>query len=426
MNNYNAIFNNFDLKNTNYHVTKIDVSSPKPKVNKYELARGDGQVISYQNYGERLVTVTGSLKATTIDEMHDRLDVLKQNLVGINKTLDVYIGTKKRRYVATMDSFNYTTAGYFCEYEVVFTCDAFAKELTGTSLTFGTYTANNTSYSNTITGSYKAEPYIDFTVTNCISYINAKYIQIKNASLNQRIRFTKTWTWGDRVIVDGPNKTCTIYPSTRTVIDAMDSATGWTSGTATLSLDTASEIEGTGVIKAVMAAANQFCDYERANYATTIDLSSTIGIVILPIFIPTPTAGAVANIRLTAGSDAGLTTNSLYWNVSTQYDGSAIATNAWNYIKVDLSTAATGTIGSPVRTAIKSIRVSIQGTSAAMQLNGALLDYISLYKTSVVGETLDFEGTFPDLNLGTCALTVEDEFTARSIVITGNYYKRWL
>ena len=425
MNNYNAIFNNFDLKNTNYHVTKIDVSSPKPKVNKYELARGDGQVISYQNYGERLVTVTGSLKATTIDEMHDRLDVLKQNLVGINKTLDVYIGTKKRRYVATMDSFNYTTAGYFCEYEVVFTCDAFAKELTGTTLTFGTYTANNTSYSNTITGSYKAEPYIDFTVTNCISYINAKYIQIKNASLNQRIRFTKTWTWGDRVIVDAGNKTCTIYPSTRTVIDNMDSITDWTSSH-TLSLDTTNEIEGTGANKVVMAAAALQASFFRLNYATTVDLSSTMGKVLIPIFIPTPTAGAVQSIRLLIGKNATLAADYVYWDITTQYDGSALATNAWNYIEFDLATAVTGTNGTPDRTLTKSIEIAITGTAATMQLNGALLDYISVYKASVVGETLDFEGTFPDLNLGTCALTVEDEFTARSIVITGNYYKRWL
>jgi hypothetical protein len=425
MNNYNAIFNNFDLKNTNYHVTKIDVSSPKPKVNKYELARGDGQVISYQNYGERLVTVTGSLKATTIDEMHDRLDVLKQNLVGINKTLDVYIGTKKRRYVATMDSFNYTTAGYFCEYEVVFTCDAFAKELTGTSLTFGTYTANNTSYSNTITGSYKAEPYIDFTVTNCISYIDAKYIQIKNASLNQRIRFTKTWTFGDRVIVDGPNKTCTIYPSTRTVIDNMDSITDWTSSH-TLSLDTTNEIEGTGANKVVMAAAALRASFFRLNYATTVDLSSTMGSILMPIFIPTPTAGAVQSIRLLIGKNATLAADYVYWDITTQYDGSVLATNAWNYINLDLATAVTGTNGTPDRTLTKSIEIAITGTAATMQLNGALLDYISVYKASVVGETLDFEGTFPDLNLGTCALTVEDEFTARSIVITGNYYKRWL
>lgn len=425
MNNYNAIFNNFDLKNTNYHVTKIDVSSPKPKVNKYELARGDGQVISYQNYGERLVTVTGSLKATTIDEMHDRLDVLKQNLVGINKTLDVYIGTKKRRYVATMDSFNYTTAGYFCEYEVVFTCDAFAKELTGTSLTFGTYTANNTSYSNTITGSYKAEPYIDFTVTNCISYIDAKYIQIKNASLNQRIRFTKTWTFGDRVIVDAGNKTCTIYPSTRTVIDNMDSITDWTSSH-TLSLDTTNEIEGTGANKVVMAAAALRASFFRLNYATTVDLSSTMGSILMPIFIPTPTAGAVQSIRLLIGKNATLAADYVYWDITTQYDGSVLATNAWNYINLDLATAVTGTNGTPDRTLTKSIEIAITGTAATMQLNGALLDYISVYKASVVGETLDFEGTFPDLNLGTCALTVEDEFTARSIVITGNYYKRWL
>ena len=113
-----------------------------------------------------------------------------------------------------------------------------------------------------------------------------------------------------------------------------------------------------------------------------------------------------------------------YWESG--YEGSCLASFVPNAGKYSAVTAVTGTNGTPDRTLTKSIEIAITGTSAAMQLNGALLDCIAVYKASVVGETLDFEGTFPDLNLGTCALTVEDEFTARSIVITGNYYKRWL
>jgi hypothetical protein len=205
----------------------------------------------------------------------------------------------------------------------------------------------------------------------------------------------------------------------------MDSITDWTSSH-TLSLDTTNEIEGTGANKVVMAAAALRASFFRLNYATTVDLSSTMGSILMPIFIPTPTAGAVQSIRLLIGKNATLAADYVYWDITTQYDGSVLATNAWNYINLDLATAVTGTNGTPDRTLTKSIEIAITGTAATMQLNGALLDYISVYKASVVGETLDFEGTFPDLNLGTCALTVEDEFTARSIVITGNYYKRWL
>jgi len=423
---YDAIYNGLILSSSDYHLEKIDLGSPSTKVNKYELARADGQIVTNQNYGERKIIITGSIKCKDLDEMHLKLDALKAKLVGIDANLDIFLGTKNRRYIATVASFEYQTNGYFCTYTINFSANSFGKDMDATTLAFGNYTSSSTTYTNTIVGSYKSKPYIELAVNEALPFWEAKYLQINNAALNQRIRLTKTWGWYDRVIIDGDNKTVSIYPTGITLIDDCDATTAWTSTTATLSLNTTSKLQGTGCIKAVQSPAGSFCGFGRINYATTIDLTSSAGHIIIPIFIPTPSAGAVSNIRFTAGSDATTGTNSLYWNVSTQFDGTALATNAWNYVRVSLNLPATSTTGVPQRASIKSLTVSIQGTSAAMQLNGALLDYFVIMKASIVPQAFDYEGQFPDLNTGSCSLVFSDEFTDRTILATGNYYKRYI
>jgi len=67
--NYTATFGSFNLKGTDYHITKIDVGPAKMRVDKYELARADGQVVTNQNYGERKITIEGKINATSLDDM---------------------------------------------------------------------------------------------------------------------------------------------------------------------------------------------------------------------------------------------------------------------------------------------------------------------------------------------------------------------
>lgn len=423
--NYYATFNSFFLKSIDYTLIKIDVGTPTSKINKYELVRSDGQVVTSQNYGEREITVEGKINANTLDDMTTKLDSLKANLVGIDKNLDVYYGNTLRRYTATVKSFEYKTQGYFCEYTIVFTANAFGVEVNNSALVFGTYSSSLTSYSNTIEGSYKSRPVIQLVVNQIDPYWQTAYLDIANNALSQRLRIDRTWNWYETLIIDAELKTISLYATTKTLIDACDATTGWTS-THTLSLVSTGMKEGAGALKVIMAAPSSTTDFIRLNTTATNDFGSTMGKIILPIFIPTPSAGAVASVSYYIGSDATFASNYMYWTVSTQWDGSALATNAWNYVVIDLSTSATGTTGSPTRTAIKSTKVVINGTSGAMQLSGLLLDYITLQKAGVTATDIDYEGIFPDLSLGSCTLTLSDNFTSRNITVTGHYKKRYI
>jgi hypothetical protein len=602
---YYAQFNNFFLNSSGYRIDKIDVSSPKASINKYLLARADGQVVTNQNYGERQIKITGNINVKSLDDMYTKLDSLKSALVGIDKNLDVSFDTSTRRYIATVENFSYKTQGYYCTWEILFSADAFGKQITSDSLTFGSYTTSNTSYTNSVGGSYKSNLIMNLAFTSVFPYYTSAYINIENAVANERIRLTREWGWFDSVKIDGDSKSVTLYPTTKTVIDDMDTLAAtynlpawragtptvvddcetiisdpWTATNTTISLDTSVVLFGTSSIKNTMATAQTTSSLNRLNYATSenwgaatglfltfpiyistpasgtvgsvtittgsnttlgnnflywtkttqydgsafvydawnyieIDLASaptaTVGVpvrsaiislgiqlnatatmqisggwyidditsstfsrtqgaltlnettnlqgvgalqmtmssaastmtpftklnftpsinintaagyVIVPIFVPTPTSGTLASVDFSFGSDATLTTNTITFNKTLQYDGSSITNNAWNYFAINLSTGGT-VVGTPVRTAIISMSVTLNAT-ATMKLVGVLLDYTTIQIASIIGEPMDYEGTFPDLNIPSCTLSVTDEFTDRDIAITGSYFKRFI
>lgn len=421
---YKATYNGFELKSADYFISKIDVSSPKTNLNKYELVRADGQVVTNQNFNERIIKVEGKINANSHDEMLNKLDTLKQKLVGIDKNLDVYLGTTTRRYVATVNSFNYTTTGYYCEFTIEFTSNAFGKSFNSNALTFGTYTSNPTTYSNVAEGSYKTKPTINLKFNYVAPYVDYAYLQIYNPSTNQRLRITRKWGNSDLVTIDGENKKITIYPTTVTEIDACDSTTAFTADTGeVLTADTNLRIQGNASIKNTMSSTKASTFTQELN-GTSFDLSSSAGYILVPIYIPTPASGTVSSVRLRIGSGATLATNYDDYTVSTQFDGTAIQYSEWNYFKFDLSAAPT-TTGTPVRTAIISWQVALLFTTTG-RINGWNLDYVSLHKPSITPITADYEGTFPDYEIGTNALVFSDEFSRRSITVTGSYYKRYL
>ena len=422
---YGAIFNSRDLGTGDYQIYKIDVNMPKNKVSKYELVQSDGQVVTSRFYGERVVRVSGRILANTLNEMQSRLDTLKIWLDGYEKFLDIKIGDTDRRYVATVLNFNYNIKGYFCEWDIDFTCDSLASDSATTSLTMGTYTSSPTSYTNTIGGTYYAEPSFDLTVTRVLPYWTSKYIELKNAVRNERMRMTRTWLPGDRVIINGKTKVAQIYAGTTQIVSDLDSIIGWTGTNGTLTLDNTNEIQGTGCADMNMATAQLTTNIERLN-SGSYDLSSSAGKLYIPIFIPTPTSGVLPNeIRFMMGSDATFATNLLWYNITTQWDGSAITGNAWNYFVIDLSTTPSSTTGTPVRTAIKCLRLSLNFASVS-RLVSWKADYIASIKTTTTLTPLDYEGSMPGLDIGSSTIITSDELTTRNITMTGSYYKRYI
>lgn len=409
-----------------YEVHNIDAGQiPTPRVSKYNLARADGEKVTGVNYGGRKITIEGRIFAVDRNDMEAKLDDLKYYLSGTDKNLDIEVRGAIRRFKATLESFTTTINGYSCEYTAVFTCDAYGKDVNTTSLTLTSpMTSSPLIDVNTITGNGKARPTFDFTIAGVDPYWTSKYLDIKNTALNKTMRINRTWGWYDRVVIDGEAKSVSLYASTKTVVDECNSTSGWTS-THTLSLESSLMKQGTGCLKNVMAGAAILLSFIKLNH-TAVDYSSNMGKVILPIFIPTPTAGAVSSIDFKIGSNTTFGTNYCYWRKTTQFDGSALATNAWNYLEIDLSTSPTSTTGSPVRGTIISTGVDINGTSAAMQLSGVLLDYMTIQKAGITATALDYAGVFPEYEPGLANINFTDEFTMRRITRSAYYTKRYL
>ncbi len=421
-----ATFNGYDFNSSVSKVLDVDTySSPAVTVNNYKLARSDGEVVVNSTYGGKNITIKGRIKASDRTELDNQIDIFKSYLSGHEKYLDLLINGITRRYIATVTNTSYTIRnGCVCLWEIEFTTSGFGYDTSTSSLTFGTYAASNTPYSNTIGGSYKTYPIIDLTVNQVDPYWSNKYLQVKNSVTNQRLRITRTWHWHDRIVINGNTRQVTLYPTIKTIIDEMNLTTGWTSGH-TLSSDVVNMKEGSGAQKIVMGSAATSTYIQKLNFAPSINLDTSTGKIIIPVFIPTPTSGIVTKLTLTLGSDTTLASNYLTYEKTTQWNGATIATNDWNYFEIDMLTTPTSTVGTPVRAGIKSLKITLSDSSN-FQLNGALIDYITLNKTSIIPQLIDYEGTFTDLEIGNTVLTFEDEFTTRNITITGNYTKRYL
>lgn len=420
---YQATYNNINLNQNGYKITKIELGMPKPIINKYNLVRADGLVVTNSNYGERNILITGSVEASNVKDMDIKLDTLKSTLIGIEKNLDVVVADVQRRYIATVESFNYTISGYFCTYEINFVANSFGKDTETTSLTFGTYTSGDEPYTNTILGSYNTSPSLELSINIVEPFWLNKYINIANSALNQTLRITDIFKHNDVITINSENKTITKISDTTGLFDSCDSITGWTSSN-TLSLEETNQAEGAGALKVVMASASASTSVSKLN-TNSKDLSSIGAYFIIPIYIPTPTSGTVASVDLKLGSAATLASNYNTYNKTTQVDGSAIAYDEWNYFKFIVSDSPTASSGTLNKSAVISYSIILNATTT-MKLNGVLIDYITNSSTTQITSNMDYEGIFPTLDIGSSTLTISDEFTRRKIAITGEYYKRYL
>ena len=414
--------NNLNLADT-FEVLDITKNPPKVVINKYQLARADGEIVTNQRYGERTIIVTGRILAEDVIDMQTKLDLLETYLLGKNLPLYVHEIGIVRKYIATKTGLTTEIQGYKCNWTVEFTAEAFGEETSTTPISITTpYISSPTLNANDFGGTYSAQPEINITVNWVEPYWSNKYLEIKNTYTSKALRITREWGLYDNLIIKCKEKTCWLYPTTKLEVETCDSNSGWTSSD-TLSVDSVNMKEGTGCLKNVMTGARIYCDFIKLNFTP---INASVGTMIVPIFIPTPIAGTVAAIRFYVGSNANLSANYNQYNKTTQFDGSAIATNAWNYFGFSMTAAPNATNGTPNMSAIKSMMVRIYGTSGAMNLSNALLDYITLQSTTAIGGHIDYDGIFPEWGPGTQTIIISDDFTNRNIAVDATYYKRYL
>lgn len=173
----------------------------------YPLAHANASAIPFGNYPNKVIPVTGTIKATSSNALDALLITFKSYFIGTNKNLDIPYNGSTIRFIATHNgvSIKRSKDKTYATFSINFLC----------SLPFGTDTANTTAlnavgrtgavYSDqhTFLGSAPQQlPVITITLT-AVSSTGSQQLFWGNNDTGQGIVITRTnWTAGDVVVID--------------------------------------------------------------------------------------------------------------------------------------------------------------------------------------------------------------------------------
>ena len=192
-------------------------SAPNRILTALQLAREDGSVLISDKRDIKIITLKGTLVASTQDLLDAAIDAFKELLSRKEKNLDISWNASTRRYVATCtnhqfdrDHYNTNAVPWSAEFTV----------LSGEGKDTSTTTALNAhsispstpvADSFTIAGSKPAKPVITFNVDSVGSTV--KGLEYKNTDTGEKIQITRTGTWGGgsgkNIIIDCLNRKVT-------------------------------------------------------------------------------------------------------------------------------------------------------------------------------------------------------------------------
>lgn len=214
----NAKFNNYSLQNVNI-ITRIiqHANLPEKKIIINERIIRDGSIISNIFYSRREIELEGSIKGDSQEDLHNKIDALKENLQENSGDLDIDYGGTIRRYKATVKSIEIGDDFYninIVPYRVNFICEDPFGYLTNSGIVNLTgITSLNKSIPLTISGNYLT-PLVAKLVFNSASGVDM--ITIRSVEKDDKIIISKPsgdFIAGDEVLVDGINMTCYINSS---------------------------------------------------------------------------------------------------------------------------------------------------------------------------------------------------------------------
>lgn len=171
-------FNGNNLESAYLIVNKLNkANAPTREIQSETLSFQDGFNVVADFWRSRTIAISGTITATTANDLATQIDLLKMNLSGVNKNLDVDYGASTRRYVGTLtkleapeEFYNITHLPYTAE----FLCQPFGyatsnQVLSGNGVTGSVYT-------NTLTviGTYKPQPIFSlaFNTENAASAVS--------------------------------------------------------------------------------------------------------------------------------------------------------------------------------------------------------------------------------------------------------------
>lgn len=185
-------------------------SSADRQLDTMKLTRKDGEIIIDDSLAPKIITVEGVLVGTSLSDLEDKIDTLKELVARKDKNLDITFGSGTRRYVCRMtkvtfdrDHFNIKYVPYVITF---FVATGLGKDISET-------TAKNTSgivvettdAVEAFTGSYQPKPRHKITIT---TRGNADVIRMMNVDTGEYMDVELNgFTGGDYLEIDEENQT---------------------------------------------------------------------------------------------------------------------------------------------------------------------------------------------------------------------------
>lgn len=211
----NIVFNNFGLQNSLYCTQYVrHESGPSRDFILSDVHRGDGRNLQRSFYKKKVITLTGTLTASSNSELLTQIDLTKKLLREENAELKIIEGSLTRVYTATCTNLQtiFAQRDYFnvdwVPYHIEFTCwTPFGRDLSRTTRDDFSQTSStiNIELTNqgTITGRLVA--FINFDAENTVSKINWK-----NNTNSDAIEITTSFSASDVLKIDGENQEVTL------------------------------------------------------------------------------------------------------------------------------------------------------------------------------------------------------------------------
>ena len=193
-------FDSVELVNSTYAPKYIKhESAPERELILLDLAREGGSVLITEKYGVKVITVSGSLKATSASTLEIAIDSFKELFSRIAKNLDIGWGSGTRRYVATCVKHTFDRSHFninFIPWTAQFVVPTgIGEDISETTLVSNqNFTAVSYASSMSFLGSNKPNPRI--RVKCGVSATDPKGLSIENTDNGERIVITRASGFG--------------------------------------------------------------------------------------------------------------------------------------------------------------------------------------------------------------------------------------
>lgn len=209
---YSVVFNGNDLSQVNgvwlYNYTATDLPDRDIKIHK--LARRSLSIITSSEYTQKAIPVLMRVCSGGRQDTEATLTAIKGLLQPQNGNLVVTQSDIEVQYTATMNEFDIEWDRSTAYVTIIFLASTPIATATDRVTLFNFNTTNpSATASFTVDGSYLAEPYITATI-NSVTGATSQSVSIFNASTNQGITITDTFTNGDIIEIDSQELVVTL------------------------------------------------------------------------------------------------------------------------------------------------------------------------------------------------------------------------